>query len=155
MAKGNFREPEVEVVCFCGVTFRTTRKRITSGRGKACSRTCSYANRTRPSGLTYQKHVENPTSFKPGHATWNKGQTPSEDVGYRARHNWVKKIKAKPSGCEWCALETTDLHCANLSHEYKLELDDWAYLCRWCHFRYDRDSGAWGVATERFGKLDR
>jgi len=74
MSRGNFRAPLAEVTCVCGVTFRTTPKRIASGRGKYCSKACAYANRTRPSGLTYNLTKENPTSFKPGHQPWNKGK---------------------------------------------------------------------------------
>lgn len=139
------------VECICGQEFATTQKRLDSGRGKYCSKKCMYANRTRPSGLTYQKHKENPTSFKPGMTPHNKGRVPDASVSYRWRHTWVKKHKPRPEWCEWCR-QNKAVHLANLSHEYKLELNDWAYLCRTCHYRYDRDSGAWGAATERFGR---
>jgi len=64
---------KVNVKCVCGKEFITGDWRIKAGRGKFCSKKCHYANMTRPSGLIYQKHKENPTSFKKGNITWNSG----------------------------------------------------------------------------------
>jgi hypothetical protein len=44
-------------------------------------------------------------------------------------------------------------HWANLSHEYRRDLEDYREMCQKCHFRYDRESGAWGLATVKFGEL--
>jgi hypothetical protein len=63
----------VEVTCQCGSAFATTVERIAEGRGRYCGRPCMYRFRVRPTGLTYQKHRENPTSFKRGHVPWSAG----------------------------------------------------------------------------------
>ena len=43
-----------------------------SRKGIYC-KNCGYKHRTRPTGLRYVLHKENPTSFKKGHVSWNKG----------------------------------------------------------------------------------
>lgn len=45
---------------------------VKSDKGKYCKK-CGYSHRTRPSGLKYVLHKENPTSFKKGDRAWNKG----------------------------------------------------------------------------------
>ena len=55
---------------------------------------------------------------------------------YRAIHMWVEYHKGKPSVCEQCGYTSENkrqFHWANLSHEYKRELDDWKRLCVKCH----------------------
>lgn len=54
-----------------------------SMKGIYC-KSCGYIHRKRPSGLTYIKHKENPTSFKKGSVPWNKGDSKGwVDAGYR------------------------------------------------------------------------
>ena len=45
----------------------------TSRKGLYC-KACGYKHRTRPSGLKYIRHKENPTSFKKGHIPWHTGK---------------------------------------------------------------------------------
>jgi len=46
--------------------------KVKSSKGLYC-KMHGYRHRNRPKGLIYIKHKENPTSFKEGHKTWNKG----------------------------------------------------------------------------------
>lgn len=64
----------VQVTCPCGTVFEVKAWRIANGRGKFCSRPCKYKYQKLPSrkGFKYNCVKENPTQFKPGHATWNK-----------------------------------------------------------------------------------
>lgn len=59
-----------------------------------------------------------------------------DNVGYYALHMWVKRRKIKPSLCEECK-QNEPIDLANISGEYKRELDDWEWLCRSCHMNKD------------------
>lgn len=65
----------VQVTCPCGTVFEVKAWRIAAGRGKFCSKPCKYKYQKLPSrkGMKYNVARENPTKFKPGHVTWNKG----------------------------------------------------------------------------------
>ncbi len=60
----------------------------------------------------------------------------SDDVGYAALHQWIKKRKEKPYNCTSCGVNRA-IDLANISGRYKRELDDWEYLCRKCHMIKD------------------
>lgn len=99
------------------------------------------------------------TQFAKGFTPWNKGKVgvqvstrkgmkfPEREggnhplwrgnkVGYSALHWWIKQRLAKPWGCNHCG-KIKSLELANKSHEYKRELDDWLWLCKSCHKKYD------------------
>jgi hypothetical protein len=59
-----------------------------------------------------------------------------DKVGYHALHAWVHRNKPKPSSCEMCRKELP-LEAANISQEYKRDIDDWRWLCRRCHMISD------------------
>lgn len=73
-----------------------------------------------------------------------------DGVGYIALHSWVRRYKGKPIKCENedCIYPRADKNgrvlvapkrydWANISHEYKRDLNDWKQLCVSCHKRYD------------------
>lgn len=134
---------KVLITCACGSEFETTEARQKDGRGKFCSKTCQYANATRPSGLKYQKHKENPTSFKKGHTPWHKGLMIKEwdrygvDPSYR--HKLIRKMYGRPSECEHCDSHK-NLQWSNVSGKYKEEREDWQQLCSKCHQKYDYET---------------
>jgi len=171
------------VQCKCGNEFKTTEKRLASGRGKFCSRECKYKYRIRPTGLKYNLVKENPTSFKGGHSPWNKGtkglvksnsgsiktgqrlspetefkkgQIPlnwkGNKVGYHALHAWVRRHKGKANKCIKCGAND-NVQWANISREYKRELNDYMELCGKCHRHYDKDK--LGIATKKFNLKHR
>ncbi len=97
------------------------------------------------------------TEFKKGIIPWNTNIPEEEsrlwkgnEVGYNALHCWVKKHLGKAIECIWCHKTTGRIDWANISHEYKRELNDWMMLCHKCHINYDRETG-WGIIKERFG----
>jgi hypothetical protein len=63
----------IKVICPCGKKFTTIPSRIAIGRGIYCCKACMYKYSIRPNGLKYEKHKENPTSFKKGHISWSTG----------------------------------------------------------------------------------
>ncbi len=62
---------------------------------------------------------------------------PNKDMShYNSVHYWVKKNKPKSKLCEHCKkVPPTDL--ANISGEYKRDINDFLYLCRKCHMIQD------------------
>jgi hypothetical protein len=58
------------------------------------------------------------------------------DVGYSSLHTWVKRNKTKPLLCENCN-EKKPYDLANISGEYKRDLNDYKWLCRKCHMIED------------------
>ena len=52
-----------------------------------------------------------------------------DSVGYRGIHHWINKILKKPKNCELCdrgGLTGRKIHWANLSGNYKRDVNDWA-----------------------------
>ena len=65
------------------------------------------------------------------HSSW-KG----DKVGYSAVHEWIKKHKPKQKLCECCNKKPAyDL--ANISGEYKRDVNDFEWICRSCHMNKD------------------
>lgn len=63
-----------------------------------------------------------------------------EKAGYTPKHIWIKKNKPKPALCEYCKVKPPyDL--ANLTHTYKRDINDYKWLCRGCHMKYDYKMG--------------
>ncbi len=86
--------------------------------------------------------------FKKGHKTWNKGKRglrgkdsplwKGDKATYSAIHKWVQRNKNKADCCVKCG-KIGRLELANISGEYKREIDDYEYLCCKCH----RDKDKW------------
>lgn len=59
------------------------------------------------------------------------------NVKYRGLHSWIERKKKKPKVCEECKTNPPkDL--ANISGEYKRDINDFEWLCRRCHFKKHR-----------------
>ena len=60
-----------------------------------------------------------------------------DSVGYNALHDWVRnRLSPKPYLCTRCKKRPT-IDLANISQEYKRDLDDWEWVCRRCHMILD------------------
>lgn len=109
--------------CFrCKKEMTTYHSWLKKGKGRYCSRTCSQ------------------TLFKSGpeenHPRWR-----GDKAGYHALHKWVQKHRGRPRMCEDCgSTEAKRYEWANISKEYKRELDDWKRLCVSCHLVFDDHS---------------
>ena len=153
---------DMDVKCKCGKIFDVWPSRLKIGRGKYCSKKCSYKNYKRPNGLKYKIKKVNPTWFEKGFTPWNKGlkgwnegsKNPTwkgDKVGYHGLHDWVYRHKGKPKICKHCG-GFKNVEWANKSLEYKRDLKDWDSLCRKCHFKYDRRNG-WGKASQKYPEI--
>jgi len=57
-------------------------------------------------------------------------------VGYAGLHWWIRKHKPKPDFCEMCG-EKQPFEVANISGEYKRDINDFMWVCRKCHMKSD------------------
>jgi len=79
---------------------------------------------------TYKKQVSQRFCGE-NNPTW-KG----DKAGLIAIHQWVRRRKPQPSLCEKCNLNKPyDL--ANISQQYKRDINDFEWLCRKCHMTDD------------------
>lgn len=61
-----------------------------------------------------------------------------DQIGYRATHSWLYKSFEGINFCEACGNENAkEYDWANISGEYKRDINDWLRLCRKCHVRFD------------------
>lgn len=68
----------------------------------------------------------------------NNGNWKGDDVGYIALHSWIRRRLGIP---DVCLLEDSTckgrFEWANISHEYKRDLNDYVSLCKSHHTRFD------------------
>lgn len=87
------------------------------------------------------KHVSEETKRKmsENHADVSGEKNPrwTENPTNHAIHLWIKNHKQKTGICTICNKKYKKTQWANISGEYKRDLDDWFELCYWCHRLYD------------------
>ena len=57
--------------------------------------------------------------------------------GYIYRHQYIKRIKPKPSFCTICN-QNKKLDLASINHTYTRNPEDYIWLCRSCHMLFDK-----------------
>lgn len=72
------------------------------------------------------------SSFGTKNSEW-KG----DHVGYTALHEWVKRHKPKQDFCTDCKQVKKRLDLANISQQYKRDINDYEWLCVSCHMHKD------------------
>ena len=84
------------------------------------------------------KNISKETKIKIGEANQgeNNGLWKGTKVGYNALHSWIKRHKPKSKFCEICN-KNKPYDLANISQEYKRDIDDFEWLCRSCHMKRD------------------
>lgn len=121
--KGNY--PFTCLVCG-KVTYRWKYQNI-----KFCTRQCM--------GAFYSKHPNIGTFLYRNMKGENHYKWKGDKVGYDGLHDWVKKLKGKAYKCEDCGTtEAAGYDWANISGQYKRDLNDFKSLCKKCHARFDR-----------------
>ena len=80
---------------------------------------------------------------------WGKrgGRWKGDKVGYTALHEWLYRKLGQPKICENCHTKKAKRYeWANISGEYKRDLDDYVRLCKSCHTKFDSVLGkVWDV----------
>ena len=64
------------------------------------------------------------------------GMWKGDNVGYNSLHEWIRNHKIKSEFCEMCK-SNKDTELANISGQYKRDIDDFLWLCRSCHMKFD------------------
>ncbi len=87
------------------------------------------------------------------------------NVGYGALHDWVRYHKEKTGLCYICGSNESgykdrDFDLANISGEYKRDIDDFVWLCQRCHRKFDKIKRkqpyiVMGVEAKSNGYLDK
>ena len=62
-----------------------------------------------------------------------------DSVSNRSLHSWIRKNKKYNGFCNKCKkkLDFSNVDAANISQEYKRDVNDFEWLCRSCHFNGD------------------
>ena len=83
----------------------------------------------------FQSGKNNPMYGRFGAANPNYGNI-KEKVTMPRLHEWVRRYKQKPNVCEECKVRKP-FDLANISGEYKRDINDFRWLCRSCHMKSD------------------
>lgn len=78
--------------------------------------------------------------FGPNSPSW-KG----DEVGYGGLHMWVQQQRPRTGTCQRCGATGGRTENANLSGEYRRDLDDFLELCVPCHIEQDEARGFAGT----------
>jgi hypothetical protein len=68
--------------------------------------------------------------------TIKNSQWKGDKVGYISLHEWIRNRKPKPLLCEECN-KNKPYDLANISGEYKRDINDFEWICRSCHMHKD------------------
>jgi len=125
--------PKVGDICFANLVGKNTSNHYEKCIWAKCER-CGYER------WIYIKGINKPSSNICKYCVNGYGKLNTywkgDDVGYCGIHRWVERYKLKPKYCECCG-KVPPYDLANISGEYKRDLDDWEWLCRRCHMTKD------------------
>jgi len=62
---------------------------------------------------------------------------------YSTIHDWIRKYKPKQLVCTSCEEEKKLDLCLLKGKTHERKLDNYIYLCRKCHCKYDGNTGRW------------
>jgi len=83
------------------------------------------------------KYHKNLKGTKKGELNYNwKG----DDIKYGSLHQYINNNFEKTNKCEICGNQNKKLEWANKDHKYSRKREDWQYICRSCHRKYDNDN---------------
>lgn len=110
-----------------------------SRKQKFCSAECQHKGQfIHNRGL---KGYRNNGTYQNGHKGFKAEENPQWkgiEAGMVAKHAFISRYKGKPNKCEFCGTEEKRRYeWANVSGEYKRDLDDFVRLCVPCHRQYD------------------
>ena len=140
----HLQRSETRACLVCDKEFRAT-KDFKQRKQKYCSTACysvHWVKEIRPTLDTSTSGVKGESNHM-----W-KG----DSVGYHGLHRWVARELGKPMKCDNCSdTSLRKYEWANLSHQYKRDVSDWARFCTPCHRAYDM--GKLDVIRKRYHKF--
>jgi len=74
-------------------------------------------------------------------------------VNYGSLHDWVARYRGSDKYCKECGENRVNkiYHWANISGEYKRDLNDWVRLCVPCHSKMDKNRDSMRKVWEKSG----
>ena len=84
----------------------------------------------------FLKGHHKPRLGKPGLRNEQHPHWKGNDVGYNSLHEWVRNHLPRSELCEICH-EIPPRDLANKTGTYDRDLNNWFYLCKKCHNKYD------------------
>jgi hypothetical protein len=90
---------------------------------------------------------KHPSMQGEGHHAW-KG----DNVNYGSLHDWVARYRGREKKCDECGICDKEkyYHWANISGEYKRDLNDWIRLCTPCHSKMDKGRNSMKKVWKKF-----
>ena len=128
------------------VTDKISKGWFKKGHKLGLGRKMSEATKKKISILTKGKHNSPNTEFKKGYIPYlkthpeaaakgiNHHKWKGDKVGYFPLHDWVKRQAGKPSKCVNGHIAKRYVW-ANISGEYRRDINDWHELCDSCNFK--------------------
>ena len=75
-----------------------------------------------------------------------------DDVSYRALHGWLQRHKTRMGICDECGKQGRT-HYANISGEYKRDVNDYRELCSRCHLKLDGNNRRKDIDDDEIKRL--
>ena len=97
-------------------------------------RTISEAHK----GLKHSEETKNKMSEaqkKENNPNWR-----GDKAGYKALHKYIRRYNPEPECCEICNEYGKKLELSCKDHKYTRNIEDYQYVCRNCHIKYDREN---------------
>jgi hypothetical protein len=123
--------PDKKCACGCGEFVPKRIYEIKYIQGHHLKGAHVNLGRKNPFSKSHIENLKKSASKSEKRPLW-KGTTAS----LNSIHRWVKLRKPKPSFCEDCG-KNKPKDLANISGEYKRDIDDYEWLCRKCHMSKD------------------
>jgi len=104
-----------------------------------CSNKCKgidYTNKSFIKRMGKEKATEAIKLIKESKIEARNPQWKGDKVGLNSLHQWIGNRKPKPELCEMCGIKPP-IDLANISQEYKRDVNDYEWLCRKCHMTKD------------------
>lgn len=128
----------MDIVCqVCGKIkhYKPSQIKQGRGRGKYCSVECRIKSTI--GRISPMRGIKRPDISQRQRGE-NNPRWKGEKVGYMALHTRIRNTLGTPSFCEACGEEDQKKYeWANISGEYKTDLNDWIRLCTSCHAKFD------------------
>jgi ribosome-binding protein aMBF1 (putative translation factor) len=119
-------------------------------KGKSLSKETKEKISLSRKGIIFsEEHKKNISEANKGKIGEKSYAWKGDNVGYVGLHNWISKNKPKTKECEICGKEKdkngkTKLELANISGEYKRDINDFEWAHRSCHQNKDFPDGKIG-----------
>ena len=98
---------------------------------KFCSSSCSSKGRKKIIYTLERNRKIGLSKMGDKNHMWN-----GDNVGYNTLHEWIRRHKKKRILCECCNIQNS-FDLANISGDYKRDINDFEWLCRSCHMKKD------------------